>query len=58
MGTYEVQYQSGSTWYSVGSYGSEQGALIQGEMISRSNPSRRYRMVLCENGRKSTVHIF
>ena len=55
---YEVQYQTGSSWITNGSYGTEKAALIRGEMLVNSNPRKRYRMVLVENGRKSTVHMF
>ena len=56
--SYQVQYKSGSMWYTQSSSGTEQNALIRGEALARLNPTKRYRMVLVENGRKYTVHMF
>ncbi len=58
MKVYEVQYQNGFSWLRVSSYGNERAALIGGEQIANQNPSRKHRMVLVENGRKSTIHMF
>jgi hypothetical protein len=58
MKVYEVQYQCGFTWLRVSSYGNERAAFIGGEQIAKQNPSRKHRMVLVENGRKSTIHMF
>ena len=58
MKVYEVQYKVGFSWYTATTHGSERCALVSGEQTANYNPNRKHRMVLVENGRKSTVHMF
>ena len=55
---FEVQYKVGFSWFTTTTHGTESGALRSGEVTERSNPDRKHRIVMVENGRKSTIHIF
>jgi hypothetical protein len=55
---FEVQYRVGFSWHRASAHGTERCALTRGDLLAEHNPNRKYRIVLNDNGRKSTVHIF